>query len=78
MVIGIAVPSFAYRLSSSPGVTLGGHSSKVFKRGVVGGRVALLIRLEANSFMHIHQAELLQSQVCCGSAPVTLDGRVHV
>lgn len=57
MVIGIAVPSSAYRLSSRPGITLG-QSSKVLKKGVVGGRVALLIKLEANALMHIHQAEL--------------------
>lgn len=39
MVIGIAVPSFAYRLSSSPGITLGGQSSKVIKRGVGWGEL---------------------------------------
>lgn len=56
----------------------GGQSSEVLERGVVGGRAALLIRLEANSLLHIHQAELLQRQVCCWSAPVTLEGRVYV
>lgn len=52
------------------------QSSKVLKRGVVWGKVTLLIGLEANTLMHIHQAESIQHQVGCRSAPVTLEGRV--
>lgn len=63
MVIGIAVPSFAYRLSSSPGITPGVKVQNSFKRGVLGGKVALLIRLGANSFMHIHQAVRFAAEV---------------
>lgn len=40
-------PSFAYRLSSSSGITPL-QSSKVFNGRVVVGREALLIRLEVN------------------------------
>lgn len=51
-VIGIAGPSFAYRLSST---SLWVQSSQVLRRGLV----AFLIRLEANSLMHTRQAEVL-------------------
>ncbi len=47
MVIGIAVPSFAYRLSIKTRYHSGGQSSKVLKRGVVGGRVALQIKIRS-------------------------------
>lgn len=43
----------------------GGKVQKSLKRGVVGGKVALQIKLEANTLMHIRQADLYQSQVCC-------------
>lgn len=65
MVIGIAVPSFAYRLFLKTRYHSGGKVQKSVKRGVVGGKVALQIKLEANTLMHIRQADLYQSQVCC-------------
>lgn len=53
MVIGIAVPVLHTGVLRHSG----GQSSKVFHGGVVEGRAALLIRLEANLFMHIRQSE---------------------
>lgn len=76
IIIGIAVPKFCIQAFIITRYHSRGQSSNVLKRGVVAGRVALLIRLEANTFMHIHQADFFffQSQVCCLSAPVTLEG----
>lgn len=77
IIIGIAVPKFCIQAFIITRYHSKGQSSTVLKRGVVGGRVALLIRLEANTFMHVHQADFFvcfQSQVCCLSAPVTLEG----
>lgn len=76
IVIGIAVPRFCIQAFLVAQYHSGVKVQKSLKRTVVGGMVALLIRLEPNSFMHIHQAELLQSQVFCWRASVK--GRVNV